>query len=842
MAHSQSQCNPSLEVTSPALPPALSAYRCSCGKVSNRNHDAIVHIAACHYGQIYLCPMGGCPIFRATLRQMREHLYGAHSSRVAQWTTQQVDHHLDVARRTVNLQVSSTGRVSPPYATLRPGLPLPLDICPFVGKVERPVGAPARRIQLYLKRQEVSEAIQTTARVLDSWPLTPQVSATCPVPQLYRVPPDFQLGDGPPPAITTTQLVFATPAGAAQISTPVFTAVPTASCWTPSASHVTQLSPSGRPLSMTSSRQQPYPPPRRAKAKGTKKERPSIQQSCPCPPPLMAQRTYPPVAGVDPAVLRRAATYLHCLWDGRNPPELLQVAHTALRLTVCADTYHKWKASVEISWKEALEKEADLPQTPTSPAVAEPGPAKPLRPVHQSPLNRTPRVPGRHQSERPIPRHVQAAYSTPDFNEPMVAAWLLFVAHRLPEPLQQTVLLQISRSSRQATIGAFWTTLQYLHGTGKPFMSLRPELFAAPLGTPAPCIYRVNRRMKSRPTRDFEFQPGYVVKGADAIIKDYGLSVPHRASFAAPAHGVTRTRTDDVTGTGEWTPDAAPAVRGTLAREVQQAFLKAAQAADRHGPQAPPVATATTALPVPKQEANSPPPAIGPMEVDDPVALTPPVSPVEASPADGTPTPLPKCPPTTTRAPAGIPAGPSAIFYNCALPALPPGALRGLTTDTLGRFLLPAGLSISFPLLPSPTPDCPKPELICGSFTLMTPVPIYARLDHLPWTGDWDRYDRVASELLANPRVPEPRGTTPHEDLMRTLDALMQNPGFVSTAAQAPDLAQHAATYFPPSQSSAQPEPAMPVVNATPPTTEAPQDKLMPECESDRASAEDDDL
>ena len=259
-------------------------------------------------------------------------------------------------------------------------------------------------------------------------------------------------------------------------------------------------------------------------------------------------------------------------------------------------------------------------------------------------------------------------------------------------------------------------------------------------------------------------------------------------------------------------PKVFPPVRGTLVREVQKALLEFCS----RQPQLPTVTSASGSAtdPVPTGETE-PLPDASPMEIDHPTvptspATSTPVAPSQAPPASGsasveasvpphgTSDPLPTSPPAMAGTSPDAPSDPSAIFYNCALPALPPGALKGVTTDTLGRFLLPAGLSISFPLLTTPTPDCPDPELICGSFTLMTPVPIYARLDHLPWTGDWDRFDQVASGLLANPRVPEPQGPTPYEDLVRTLDVLMQHPNFVSTAAQAADLAQRAAAYSTP--------------------------------------------
>ena len=78
--------------------------------------------------------------------------------------------------------------------------------------------------------------------------------------------------------------------------------------------------------------------------------------------------------------------------------------------------------------------------------------------------------------------------------------------------------------------------------------------------------------------------------------------------------------------------------------------------------------------------------------------------------------------------------------------------------------------------------------------------------------------------------MPEPQGPTPYENLVQTLDVLMRHPNFVSTAAQAADLAQHAAAYSTPSptpSSSAEPEPpVLPVATTQLTTVPSPTDTL----------------
>ena len=203
-----------------------------------------------------------------------------------------------------------------PYATLHSRSPLPLDICPFLGDVPRRAGAPAREIQVYLKRQAVSDAIAIATRTVDTWPMTPQANRDCPEPRLYRVPPGFRLGDGSAPTLTPAQLVFATPTEALEAGTPELEITPIPSIQEDaSASHVAQPGFPGYPTAGTSSCQRPYPHQHEVKLRGNKKSRtaqppsPGFEQTQSPPPPLMAQKTYLPIPGVDPIIRGRAANY-----------------------------------------------------------------------------------------------------------------------------------------------------------------------------------------------------------------------------------------------------------------------------------------------------------------------------------------------------------------------------------------------------------------------------------------------------------------------------------------------------------------------------------------------------
>ena len=114
-----------------------------------------------------------------------------HSSRVFDWTTQQIDFHLEDARQTLRLHFDDKGISVQPYATLSAKLPLPLDLCAFTECVERRPGFPARAVQSILKRREVMDTLSAAAVNDDHWPNNPVSVAMVKTPKLFRVPPDF---------------------------------------------------------------------------------------------------------------------------------------------------------------------------------------------------------------------------------------------------------------------------------------------------------------------------------------------------------------------------------------------------------------------------------------------------------------------------------------------------------------------------------------------------------------------------------------------------------------------------------------------------------------------------
>ena len=71
----------------------------------------------------------------------------------------------------------------------------------------------------------------------------------------------------------------------------------------------------------------------------------------------------------------------------------------------------------------------------------------------------------------------------------------------------------------------------------------------------------------------------------------------------------------------------------------------------------------------------------------------------------------------------------------------------------------------------------------------MTPIPVYAWLDLLPWMGSLEHFTRMMETLTENARMPPSSGVDDYTGLIAEIYRLMQNPAFSSMPAESLDVA-----------------------------------------------------
>ena len=767
--------------------PLETKFTCSCGKLHPHNSDALAHIATCHYGQIYLCPIVNCPTYRATLGQMQRHMTSQHSSLTTDWTAKQVDYHLDKARMTLKLHVDSWEKVVPPYATVSGGLIPPLDMCAFTGTVPRRPGTTQKSVQTLLKRPEVIEALSVLAAAFEQWPVLPRPDSQIQSVQLYRVPPDFQLGDRRPLTISTAQLVtasFTTHHGTpAMMGTPI-TRVARVNASPLALTHVTS---SGRSTPMTSPRQTT-----RTGVTSNKRGRGTARGETRVPF-RSAERESTPVPdhtilipGADPTIVRMAADHFLRGWAGREPTAENKAALTAVQTVLSGKAYQIWKTSV-VEYAKACAEVSTKSSTPstTSRDTSEDSDLSPkrFRPAAKgrgTTLGELSRAGVRPSCEKVL-QELRRKYSSKRFNEPMVAAWLGWIAGQLPMEMREMVRRRISYTRESDTILAFWETVEYLCRTESSHLVLAPELFKAPTGVPAPWLYQCDS--DSSAGRNFVLSPGYAQLTTEQILTEYGLR-PATSTAAVEHKSSCETSEED----WDIEIDDSPVLKTPFERErlrkVYQACIEEAWLHRISGSSSdlgeyvpvPPPGMVTT--PTQTMEVDTPV-VSAPIETKD--AATSPVkwaTPAAADAVSMDSRPLPAS--QTEGEPQDHSTEQSAFFYNCALPAVSPTVLRTVTTDVAGRFVLPRGLAVSFPMLPIATPECPQPQPLCGAFTLMASTPIHARLDFVPWQGSQRRNTQVMERLLQSTEMPPERDLTNHDAFLADIDRLIQCPGYES--------------------------------------------------------------
>ena len=502
-----------------------------------------------------------------------------------------------------------------------------------------------------------------------------------------------------------------------------------------------------------------------------------------------ASEAFPPdhvilIPGADPDIVRRAADYFYRSWAGREPSMENRAALTAVQAVLSTAAYCRWKTDVVDFAKASAEGKVRGSTSSTTPReTSEESDLSPKRPrpcalgkgsVEKDPLRSRVR-PGRMATLQKM----RSMYASTQFNEPMVAAWLNWAAKRLPMRQQEVVRKQISRAKESDTIAAFWNVVEHLCQTESSHLVLPPELFTAPKGVPAPGLYQTFDC--SEVGRNFSDSPGFALQTTEQVLQEYGLRP--KTSIARAKTGTSCEASEEE----EWETEDVPILRspfeGERLRRIYRSCIEESWAALLSSSAsdtgeyvlATPPGTVTLQTQTVEVEAPEVPTPKSTTDVaTSPVKWSSP-APTGEKPMSSRTVPTSSPPETDSNRPEQ-----SAFFYNCALPAIPPQVMSTINTDLAGRFILPRGLAISFPLLPLATPGCSNPEPLCGAFTLLTPVTLHARLDFLPWQGSIERSINVMERITGNTETPSESDLTSYDQLMAGIDRLMRCPGYES--------------------------------------------------------------